>query len=67
MSANSVNYSDEEIQKALKTIKDICEHSRCEDCVFARNSSTLDECYICELSPDEWLIRDNPNIKRYLM
>lgn len=67
MSVDKTNYTDEEIQNALKTIKDICTQSQCENCVFARNSSTLDECYIYELSPDEWVIRDNPIIKRYLM
>ena len=63
MSVENVNYSDDEIKKALITIKNICIQHHCSDCVFNIDD---DVCSITERPPEEWDIRENPNIKKYL-
>lgn len=54
--------SDERIKDALFVLKDICENTDCDNCMFAVGGSCkLDE------SPSDWNIRDNPNVKQFLM
>ena len=61
MSNENITDKDHIIIGALRVIQDICKNSSCEDCVFADNGN-------CKLedSPNDWEIRDNPIIKRFL-
>ena len=50
-----MNYTHEEVLKALTLIHEICDDTVCDDCPF----STQGDCVIQDTSPNEWKVANN--------
>ena len=60
-----MNYSQEDILKALTIIQNICSTTNCHQCPFTREN--VDECYIMTVTPIDWRINRPQEIWRAII